>query len=112
MKDRTTAQAIADGIGRWRGAIPVMGLAGSPMLDVFRDAGFTPLAEAFADRAYETDGTLRSRQLPGAMIHSPVEAAAQALRLAQSGSVDTICIHSDTHGSVDIAAAVRAAVIG
>jgi UPF0271 protein len=89
-----------------------MGLAGSLMLDVFREAGFEPLAEAFADRAYEADGTLRSRQLAGAMIHSPVEAAAQAVRLAESGTVDTICIHSDTHGSVDIAAAVRAALIG
>jgi UPF0271 protein len=112
VKDRVTAQAIADGIRRWRKSIPVMGLAGSLMLDVFRDAGFQPLAEAFADRAYEPDGTLRSRQLPGAMIHSPAEAAAQALRLAQSGIVDTICIHSDTHGSVAIAAAVQAALIG
>jgi len=111
VKDRATAQAIADGIRRWRKAIPVMGLAGSLMLDVFRDAGFTPLAEAFADRAYEPDGSLRSRQLPGAMIHSPAEAADQALRLAQSGTVDTICIHSDTHGSVEIAAAVRVALL-
>ena len=112
VKDRSTAQAIADGIRRWRKSIPVMGLAGSLMLDVFRDAGFTPLAEAFADRAYEADGTLRSRQLAGAMIHDPAKAAAQALILAQSGTVDTICIHSDTHGSVEIAAAVRAAVFG
>ena len=110
VKDRGVAQAIADGIARWRRGMPVMGLAGSLMLDVFRDAGFRPLAEAFADRAYEPDGTLRSRQLPGAMIHSPVEAAAQALHFARSGAVDTICIHSDTHGSVEIAAAVRAAV--
>ncbi len=110
VKDREVAQAIADGIARWRPGIPVMGLAGSLMLDVFRNAGFKPLAEAFADRAYEPDGTLRSRQLPGAMIHSPAEAAAQALRLARSGMVDTICIHSDTQGSVEIAAAVRAAV--
>jgi UPF0271 protein len=108
VKERATAQAIADGIRRWRRSVPVMGLAGSLMLDVFRDAGLLPLAEAFADRAYEADGTLRPRQLPGAMIHSPIEAAAQALRLAQSGSVDTICIHSDTRGSVEIAAAVKA----
>jgi UPF0271 protein len=110
VKERATAQAIADGIRRWRKSIPVMGLAGSLMLDVFRESGFTPLAEAFADRAYEPDGTLRSRQLPGAMIHSPSEAAAQALRLAESGTVDTICIHSDTRGSVEIAAAVSAAL--
>lgn len=114
VKDRSVAEAIAQGIRRWdkRSNIPVMGLAGSLMLDVFREAGFTPLAEAFADRAYEPDGTLRSRQLPGAMIHAPQEAAAQSLRLAQSGAVDTICIHSDTRGSVDIAAAVRAALYG
>jgi UPF0271 protein len=111
VKDKATARAIADGIHRWRRAIPVMGLAGSLMLEVFRDAGFTPLAEAFADRAYEPDGTLRSRQLEGAMIHSPALAAAQALRLAQSGTVDTICIHSDTHGSVEIASAVQAALL-
>jgi UPF0271 protein len=110
VKERATAQAIAHGIHRWRKSIPVMGLAGSLMLDVFREAGFTALAEAFADRAYEADGTLRSRQLPGALIHAPEEAAAQALRLAQSGAVDTICIHSDTRGSVGIAAAVRAAL--
>ena len=110
VKDEATAQAIADGIRRWRRSIPVMGLAGSLMLDVFRDAGLTPLAEAFADRAYESDGTLRSRQLAGAMIHSPTEAAAQALRLAQSGNIDTICIHSDTRGSVEMAAAVAAAL--
>jgi UPF0271 protein len=110
VKDRVTAQAIADGIHRWRKSIPVMGLARSLMLDVFREAGFTPLAEAFADRAYEPDGSLRSRQLPGAMIHNPADAAAQALRLAESGTVDTICIHSDTHGSIEIAAAVQAAM--
>lgn len=110
VKDRAVAQAIAAGIKRWRKSIPVMGLAGSLMLEVFREAGFTPLAEAFADRAYEPDGTLRSRQLAGAMIHSPSEAAAQAVRLAESGTVDTICIHSDTRGSIEIAAAVRAAL--
>ncbi|HEY3739010.1 MAG TPA: 5-oxoprolinase subunit PxpA [Bryobacteraceae bacterium] len=107
VKEHATAQAIADGIRRWRKSIPVMGLAGSLMLDVFRAAGLEALAEAFADRTYEPDGTLRSRQLPGAMIHSAVEASEQALRLAQSGTVDTICIHSDTRGSVEIAAAVE-----
>ena len=112
VKDASVAKAIADGIRRWRrnSSISVMGLAGSQMLDVFRDSGFETLAEAFADRAYEPDGTLRSRHLPGAMIHSPVEAAAQAVKFAESGRVQTICIHSDTRGSVAIAAAVHAAL--
>lgn len=105
--DAATARGIAEGIARWRRDVPVMGLAGSLMLDVFRDAGLKVLREGFADRAYESDGTLRSRANPGALITDPAAAAEQALRLAASGTVDTICIHSDTPGSVDIAAAVR-----
>jgi len=59
------------------------GLAGSPMLDVFRQTGFPVAAEAFADRRYEPDGTLRSRKHPDALIHDPTEAAQQALAIAQ-----------------------------
>ena len=57
---------------------------------------------ASRDRAYEADGTLRSRKLPGALLTDPVEAAEHALRLAQSGTVDTLCVHSDTSGAAAI----------
>ena len=88
------------------------------MLDVFREAGFAVAAEAFADRRYEPDGTLRSRRFENALIRDPAEAAKQALSIAQRGIVTahdgaevrltakTICIHGDTPGSVQIAAAV------
>ena len=52
-----------------------MGLAGSVMLDVFREAGFVVMAEAFADRRYEADGSLRSRKFADALIRDPDEAA-------------------------------------
>lgn len=108
VKNLALAQAIADGVARWSRDVVLVGLAGSPMLDVFRDAGFPVAAEAFADRTYEPDGTLRSRKFPDALIRDPEAAAAQSLRIAETGVADTICIHSDTPGSVQIAAAVAA----
>ncbi len=74
VHNRLLAQAIADGVIRWRRDVVLVGLAGSPMLDVFRDAGFPVAAEAFADRRYEPDGTLRSRKHEDALIHDSAEA--------------------------------------
>jgi 5-oxoprolinase (ATP-hydrolysing) subunit A len=118
VKNRELAQAIAQGVAKYSNDLVLMGLAESPMLDVFRDAGFAVAAEAFADRRYEPDGTLRSRKFENALIRDPTEAAKQALSIAQRGIVtardgtevkltaQTICIHGDTPGSVQIAAAV------
>jgi UPF0271 protein len=106
-RNRSVAAAIAAGVRRWNATAPLVGLAGSLMLDVWREAGFPVLAEAFADRAYEPDGTLRSRRLPGALITDPARAAEQAVRIAQGGSAQTICIHGDTPQAVEIARAVR-----
>jgi len=116
--DRVVARAIADGVRRWSRDVTLVGLAGSVMLDVFRDAGFRAAAEAFADRRYEADGTLRSRKFEDALLRDPAEAGQQALRIATSGTVaafggaeiavdaQTICIHGDTPGAPRIAAAV------
>ncbi len=68
------------------------------------------MAEAFADRRYEADGSLRSRKLPGALIEDPQQAAAQAVEIARSGKAQSICIHGDTPGAVNIARAVREAL--
>jgi 5-oxoprolinase (ATP-hydrolysing) subunit A len=105
VKRSEVAEAIANGVARWRRDVVLVGLAGSLMLDVWRAEGFRVAAEGFADRAYEPDGTLRSRKLPGALLTNPAEAAAHAVGLAQR--VDTLCIHSDTSGAADIARAVR-----
>jgi UPF0271 protein len=122
VHNRQLAQAIADGVIRWRRDVVLVGLAGSPMLDVFRGAGFPVAAEAFADRRYEADGTLRSRKHDDALIRDPVEASRQALAIAQQGSItandgtrvaitaQTICIHGDTPGAPEIAAAVAKAL--
>jgi len=105
VKNAEVAGAIGEAVARWNRTVPVFGLAGSPMLDVWRGIGLLVAGEGFADRRYEPDGTLRSRKLPGALITDPQEAAQQALRLAESGSVETICVHGDTPGAVAILAA-------
>ncbi|MBK9260837.1 MAG: LamB/YcsF family protein [Polyangiaceae bacterium] len=66
--------------------------------------------EAFADRAYLPDGSLVPRSQPGALITDPGLAAAQAVRLALLGEFDTLCVHGDTPGAVEIARAVRQAL--
>jgi UPF0271 protein len=118
VRNRELAEAIAEGVGRWRRDVLLVGLAGSSMLDVFKKARFAVAAEAFADRRYEPDGTLRSRKFEDALIRDPKEAARQALGMAERGvviacdgtevSVDaqTLCIHGDTPGAPEIAATV------
>jgi UPF0271 protein len=117
---REIAHAIAAGVGRWQRGIPLVGLANSPMLDAFREADFPVVAEAFADRRYELDGTLRNRKHPDALLREPEAAALQALEIAERGVVtcrdgstipmdaQTICIHGDTPGAIAIAKAVAA----
>ena len=117
-RNAAVAEAIADGVARWRRDVVLVGLAGSVMLEAFRRAGFSVAAEAFADRRYEPNSSLRSRKFADALILNPADAAAQALHIAQAASVvasdgreirveaQTICIHGDTPGAVKIAAAV------
>jgi 5-oxoprolinase (ATP-hydrolysing) subunit A len=118
VKNRELAGAIADGVARWNREVVLVGLAGSAMLEVFREAGFAVAAEAFADRRYEPDGTLRSRKFEDALIRDPEQAARQTLAMVEQGVVkasdgsevavapQTICIHGDTPGAPAIAAEV------
>jgi len=111
VRNAEVARAIGDGVAQWNPAIPIFGLAGSPMLEVWRSMGLTALGEGFADRRYEADGTLRARKFSDALITDPREAAAQALRLAHGGTAQTICVHGDTPGSVAILKACREALL-
>jgi 5-oxoprolinase (ATP-hydrolysing) subunit A len=117
--NREIARAIAEGVRRWKTNVVLVGLAGSVMLEEFQASGFAIAAEAFADRRYEKNGSLRSRKFPDSLLHDPQEAAAQALRIVEHGNVvtgdgsvvsltaQTICIHGDTPGAVQIASAVH-----
>jgi len=110
VRNTEVARAIAGGVAAWDPRVTLFGLACSPMLDVWREMGFEVAAEAFADRRYEPDGTLRPRKFADALITDPREAARQALRFAREGKVQTICVHGDTPGAVDILKACREAL--
>ena len=105
-RDAGIAQAIAEAAP----GLILVGLAGSPALAAWASSGRRTAAEGFADRVYEADGSLRSRQEPGALLLEPEHAAAQAVRLARSGTVSTLCVHGDTPGAAAILARVRAAL--
>jgi len=110
VKNVSVARAIGAAVKRWNATAAVFGLAGSPMLDVWREMGLRPVGEGFADRRYEPDGTLRNRKFPDALITEPAAAAAQAVRLGREGGAQTICVHGDTPGAVEILRACREAL--
>ncbi|NNE89043.1 MAG: LamB/YcsF family protein [Silicimonas sp.] len=99
--------------------IIIMGLAATEMEAVARNLRCRWAGEIFADRAYNADGTLVDRRLPGAMIHDPQEAAARMVEMVRAGAIltgdgdrletriDTICVHGDSAEAVALAAAVR-----
>jgi 5-oxoprolinase (ATP-hydrolysing) subunit A len=104
------ARAIGAAVANWNAQAWVFGLAGSVALDIWREMGLHATAEAFADRRYEPDGSLRNRKFPDALITDPREAARQAVRLAQQGHAQTICVHSDTPHALEILKSCREAL--
>lgn len=69
-------------------------------------------AEGFIDRAYRPDGTLVPRGDAGAVLTEEARAVAQALRLAGSGMVDTLCVHGDGPDALRLLRVVRVALTG
>lgn len=120
-RDVVVARAIADGVLDFDAGLTLYGLAQSNSTEAARSLGLMAADEAFADRAYEPDGSLVSRKKENALINSPEIAAAQALHIALGGGVvavdgsnvplsaETICVHGDGPNAVAIARTIRSA---
>ncbi len=108
--DPAVAEPIARAVRRISPDLVLVGPPDSALLAAGTAAGLRTAAEGFADRAYEADGSLRSRRLPGAVHTDPAVAAAQAVALATEGRFATLCVHGDTPGAAGIARAVRTAL--
>jgi UPF0271 protein len=116
------AAAVVRAVVDYDRTLPVLGLPGSVWLSQAADAGLTVVQEAFADRAYTPEGTLVSRRLPGAVLHDPAEIARRCVAMASGEPIqdveggplalrpDSICVHGDTSGAVEIAREVREAL--
>lgn len=119
MRARDVAEIFGNAVAQVGVPVILVGQSGAPALDIWRAMGFRVAAEAFADRRYESNGSLRARHEALALIDDPLQAAAQAVRIVVGSGVltltgevvnvnaDTICLHSDTQASIEIARAVR-----
>lgn len=123
-RDAAIAEAVCSAVAAFDPSLFLMAPAGSTVIDIARAAGLRPVAEAFIDRAYLSDGTLAPRSETGSVIDDPDQAADLALQLATEGTIaavdgtvlelwpETLCLHGDTPGAARIARSVREALEG
>jgi 5-oxoprolinase (ATP-hydrolysing) subunit A len=119
VTNREQAAAVAQAVHMVDAGLPVLGLAGSVFFEEARERGLRTVSEAFADRAYRPDGRLVSRREPGAVLDDPVAIAERVVAMVTTGHVtavdgsavdvrvESVCVHGDSPGAVQIAAAVR-----
>lgn len=118
-KDEKLAQAIVQGIKKYDASLMLFAQPGSCMARVGQTEGLKVIYEVFADRAYNEDGSLVSRKLPGAVLHDPDVVATRTIGMVTHGEVKTInghllalnaqsiCLHGDNPAAIQLASAVR-----
>ncbi|MDA8216335.1 MAG: LamB/YcsF family protein [Dehalococcoidales bacterium] len=122
--DEKVARAVARAVKRYDPQLVLVCSATSPVAMAAGEAeGLQVAREAFADRQYNPNGTLRSRREPGSLLTDPAEAARHAIRMVCEGTVvaydgsrvpvqaDTLCIHGDQPTAPAVARAVREALV-
>ncbi|MCT9977145.1 LamB/YcsF family protein [Acinetobacter sp. I-MWF] len=122
-KDAVQAEAVIEAIKMYNPALVLVALAGSNLVAQARQAGLKVVSEAFADRAYNRDGSLVSRRLEGAVLHDAEFVAKRVVAMLKNGGVesidgvftpiqaDTICLHGDTAGALEMSAAIKAELL-
>ena len=120
VNDEDLAKAICEAISELDRNIILLALSGSKWVDIAENMGVKVAREIFADRAMNADGTLVSRSQAGSVIHDVSEVVERSLRMVTEGKViaitgeeievqaESLCLHGDTPGAVDMAQAVKA----
>ena len=118
-KDLAMSLAICKAIRDFDPNIILMALSGSKMLEAAEEVGIPAAYEVFADRAYNEDGSLVARSLPGAVIHDTEECIRRVVQMVKEGTVtaitgkvipircDSICVHGDNASAVEFVKAIR-----
>ncbi|OAN42416.1 LamB/YcsF family protein [Mycolicibacterium iranicum] len=119
VTNRPQAYAVAEAVHAVDPRLPVLGLADSVFFSAAAEVGLRTVPEAFADRSYRPDGQLVSRRERNAVLHDVDEIAERVIAMVTKGRVDavdgsiipitveSICVHGDSPGAVQIAAKVR-----
>jgi UPF0271 protein len=117
--DIRIATAIAEAVRAVDPGLFMLCLGKSQMVEAAKKVGIRYVQEAFADRAYTTEGTLVPRSKPGAVIHDIDLVAERVLSMVKRQRVtsidgaeipivaQTICVHGDTPGAVEMAKLIR-----
>ncbi|MEN6411598.1 MAG: 5-oxoprolinase subunit PxpA [Veillonellales bacterium] len=118
-KDPKVATAIAEAILAVDPELYMLCLANSAMVTAAKNVGVKYVEEAFADRAYTSQGALVPRKQEGAVIHDVNAVAERVLEIVANKSVTTIsgeilplcpqtvCVHGDTPGAVTMIKTIR-----
>ena len=122
-KDSKLAKAICEATSEVDKNIIHLSFANGAVIKTAQEMGLRFANEVFADRAYNDDYTLVSRNQPGAMIHDPKLAMNRVIRMIKEGkvtsisgkdldiSVHSVCVHGDTPTAVEIVKNLREALI-
>jgi 5-oxoprolinase (ATP-hydrolysing) subunit A len=106
-RDEAYARPVVDAVALF--GLTLMGLPGSRLEAA--SAGRCPfVAEGFADRRYQPDGSLVPRSRPDAFVTDPAEAVRQAERLVRERGVRTLCVHGDNPEALAFVRALREAL--
>ena len=117
--DRQIADTICRVMRTINPALILLAPAGSQLVIAGRSAGLKVVEEIFADRAYMSDGQLKPRSQPGAMIHGPAACLAHVLAMLDAGAliawdgtriaapIGSICVHGDGPDAIDVAGHLR-----
>ena len=122
VRNTEQARAVVDAVKSVDPGLPILGLPGSEVLRLAEAAGLRAVSEAFADRAYNPDGTLTSRSQPGSVLEDPEAVAARVLQMTTREAIsaidgsdllisaESVCVHGDSPGAVAMAVAVKRAL--
>lgn len=117
-RDHTVAEAVTRSMTAFDPHLLLFALAGSELAKSGQAAGLTVIQEAFADRAYRSDGTLMPRTQPGALLETPQQVR-QQLRTILKGSLtsvdgqsvpiqtETLCVHLDSPHAIELLHLIR-----
>ena len=121
-RDKGLAPFVALAILDTNSKYYLYGLSGSYLIKEGKNLGLKIVNEVFGDRTYKDDGSLTSRNKPGALIENADAAIAQVLQMVKEGTVtsvtgkkvpiiaETICIHGDGEHAVEFAKAIHTAL--